>query len=105
MLCTKAEKCGVDSPLTKLDMYYSRTCAAGLQIWLVAASQSLVVYMTLSNYAKGIKMPRIDNTETFKNALDRLEGGLSSSNCGGVEGGKTFAGSNSPLTFQLECSQ
>ena len=52
--------------------------------------------MTLSNYAKGIKMPRIDNTETFKNALDRLEGGLSSSNCGGVEGGKTFAGKQFP---------
>ena len=50
------------------------------------------MYMTLSNYAIGIKMPRIDNTKTFKNAQDRLEDGLSSSNCGGVGGGKTFAG-------------
>ena len=49
--------------------------------------------MTPSNYAIGIIMPRIDNTETFKNAKDRLEpDGLSSSNSGVVGGGKTFAG-------------
>ena len=50
------------------------------------------MYITPSNYAIGIIMPRIDNTETFKNAKDRLEDGFSSSNCGGVGGGKTSAG-------------
>ena len=64
------------------------------------------MYMTPSNYAIGIIMPRIDYTETFKNAEDRLEDGLSSSNCGGVGGGNFFLpGSNSPLTFLLERSQ
>ena len=57
------------------------------------------MYMTPSNYAIGITMPRIDNTETFKNAQ---EDGLSSSNCGGVGGGDILPGSNSSLTFLLE---
>ena len=48
------------------------------------------MYVTPSNYLIGIKMPRIDDTETFKNAEDRLEDGLSSSNCGGVGGGKNL---------------
>jgi len=50
--------------------------------------------MTPSNYAIGIVTPRMDNTETFVNA--RLEDGLSSSNCGRVGGGKTFAGEQFP---------
>ena len=55
------------------------------------------MYMTPSNYVIGIIMPRIDNTETFKNAKDRLEpDGLSSSNSGVVGGGKTFAGEQFP---------
>jgi len=73
-------------------MYYSTTCTCGM----TNVPQRLVVYMTPSNYAIGIIMPRIDNTETFKNASDRLEDGLSSSNCGGVGGGKAFAGEQFP---------
>ena len=60
------------------------------------------MYMTLSNYAIGIKMPRIDNTDTFKNAKDRLEDGLPSSNCGGVGGGKMFAREQFPTDLSAE---
>ena len=69
VLYTKAEMCGVDSPLDKAWRVLLYNMQLREQIWLSCRPpQSLVVYMTPSYYAIGIIMPRIDNTETFKNA-------------------------------------
>ena len=55
--CTEVEKCGVDSPLDKawLTCTTLQHAPAGWQIWLSCRPpQSLVVYMTPSNYAIGL---------------------------------------------------
>ena len=63
------------------------------------------MYMTPSNYALGLIMPKYywNFRECLRQA--KVEDGLSSSNCGGVVGGNIFAGEQSPLTFLLERSQ
>ena len=46
-------------PSTRLDMYYSTHAPAGWQIWLSwGPPQSLVVYMTPSNYVMSLIMPK-----------------------------------------------